>query len=344
MQALPQQGRSYSATMRQGRYALRLSPTLGYQVDVPDLWTVVSGTFLNAGPQSDAIFFVAPAPASTGLALHPCRDHTTRVVGPTVSDLAGALRRQPVLDVTKPVPVTLDGYRGLYLEVTIPDEVDADSCVDDRVSLFESGGPDGYIGQDGYVGRWWILEVDGERIVVMPQCDTGCTEDDFDTLTTMAESITFTPAISRHWRLPSSACLAASWLSRLWTPIALTRSCIAPERPSRHRRGPRHAGAAPSYDAAAPPPGLFSRSDGASQRRCHGQPGCLETSQAPHLRTIEQRTVRPSGRYARPAASRPATCPSLLLRRRPLSRRSLSWSQRLKDLGRHRVNSSSGSM
>ena len=192
VQALPQ-GRSYSATMRSGRYALRLTPTLAYQVDVPDLWTVVGGTFLNAAPQSDAIFFVAPAPAnSTGLPQHPCRDHTTTVVGPTVSDLAGVLRRQPVLDVTKPVPVTLDGYRGLYLEVTIPDKVDADSCVDDRVSLFESGGPDGYAWQEGYVGRWWILEVDGQRMVVMPQCDTGCTEDDFDTLTTMAESITFT--------------------------------------------------------------------------------------------------------------------------------------------------------
>lgn len=43
----------------------------------------------------------------------------------------------------KPVPVTLDGNRGLYLEVTIPAEVDAGSCADDIVSLFESGGPDG---------------------------------------------------------------------------------------------------------------------------------------------------------------------------------------------------------
>ena len=122
------QGRK-SASMRSGRYALRLTPTLGYQVDVPDLWTVVSGRFLNAGPKSEGLFFVAPAPATTGLALHPCRDHTTRVVGPSVSDLAGALRTQSVLDVTKPVPVTLDGHRGLYLEVTIPAEVYAGSCV-----------------------------------------------------------------------------------------------------------------------------------------------------------------------------------------------------------------------
>jgi hypothetical protein len=180
-----------SAAMQQGRYALHLTSTMAYQVDVPDQWNVVGGRFLNADPHP-SIFFVAPAPASTGLPLHPCRDHTTRVVGPTVSDLAGALRRQPVLDVSKPVPVTLDGHRGLYLEVTVPKTVDTDSCVDDTVSLVESGGPDGYVAQQGYAGRWWILEVDGERMVVMPQCDTGCTEKEFATLTTMAESITFT--------------------------------------------------------------------------------------------------------------------------------------------------------
>ena len=189
VQALPQ-GRK-SATMRSGRYAVRLTPTLGYQVDVPDLWTMMSGRFLNAGPKSEGLFFVAPAPSSTGLAQHPCRDHTTKIVGPTVSDLAGALRRQPVLDVTKPIPGALAGYRGLYLEVTIPAEVDAGSCADGYVSLFESGGPDGYVGYGGYVGRWWILEVDGERIVVMPEC-TVCTDDDLDILTTMAESVTFT--------------------------------------------------------------------------------------------------------------------------------------------------------
>jgi hypothetical protein len=183
-------GRSSSA-LPQGRYAVRLTSRLAYQVDVPDRWNVVGGRFLNADPQA-SIFFVAPAPSSTGLPLHPCRDHTIEVVGPTVSDLAAAVRRQPVLDVTRPVPVTLAGYRGLYVEVTIPETVESGSCVDERVSLFESGGPDGYAWQGGYVGRWWILDVEGERMVVMPQCDTGCSEDEFATLTTMAESITFT--------------------------------------------------------------------------------------------------------------------------------------------------------
>lgn len=105
-------------------------------------------------------------------------------------DLAAGLRGQPVLEVSRPVPVTLDGNQGLYLEVTIPDAVDADACVDDTVALFSTGA-DRWGWTDGFVGRWWILDVDGERVVVMPQCETTCSKDDFDTLTTMAESVTF---------------------------------------------------------------------------------------------------------------------------------------------------------
>ena len=166
---------------------------------MPDLWAVTGGMFLTDSSLQFSIFVVALAPATSTVPQHPCRDHTPTAVGPTVSDLAEALRRQPVLDVTKPVPVNLDGYRGLYLEVRIPGKVDADRCADDWVSLYESGGPDGYAWKEdwaspgeAYVARWWILDVDGERVVVMPSCDTGCTEDDLDTLTTMAESITFT--------------------------------------------------------------------------------------------------------------------------------------------------------
>src|SRR5688572_10109174 len=43
-------GRS-SPAMQQGRYALQLTSTLAYQVDVPAQGNVVGGTFLNADPQ-----------------------------------------------------------------------------------------------------------------------------------------------------------------------------------------------------------------------------------------------------------------------------------------------------
>jgi hypothetical protein len=42
-----------------------------------------------------------------------------------------------------------------------------------------------------YRGRWWVLEVDGERLVVMARCYDTCTAPDLETMSAMAESITF---------------------------------------------------------------------------------------------------------------------------------------------------------
>ena len=187
------------ATMRQGRYAVEVTASLRYELDVPDRWKVLSGRFLNTPPSgASSIFFASQAPADdTWLPRHPCRDHSVTPVGPDVADLAAGLRQQPVLQVSKPVAVTVDGYSGLYLEVRIPDEVDAGRCVDDIVHLFSIGRNGDVLREEwqweeGFVGRWWILDVDGKRIVVMPQCDTDCTAHDLNVLTTMAESVTFT--------------------------------------------------------------------------------------------------------------------------------------------------------
>jgi len=188
------------ATMRQGRYAVQVTSSLSYELDVPDRWIAISGRFLNSGPGTSSIFFVSQAPADdTWLPRHPCRDHSVTPVGPDVADLATGLRQQPGLTVTQPAAVTVDGYSGLYLEVRIPDRIDASRCADDIVHLFSIGRNgdvrrEEWQWEDGYVGRWWILDVDGKRIVVMPQCDrdNDCTPHDIDTFTRMAESITFT--------------------------------------------------------------------------------------------------------------------------------------------------------
>jgi hypothetical protein len=81
-------------------------------------------------------------------------------VGPTVDDLVTALVDHPLLDVTDPVDVTLAGYSGKYLDLTIPD--DKTDCANYRpmdVQHLYAQGP----GQ-----RWhmWILDVDGVRVLV----------------------------------------------------------------------------------------------------------------------------------------------------------------------------------
>jgi hypothetical protein len=183
--------------LQQGRYAVSVvGSTLAYEVEVPDRVRVFQSKFLNTrSVDSDSpagIFFIASAPAElTHLPANPCFDHSKHTIGPTVSDLAQALRRQPVLDVTRPVPVTVDGHQGLHLEVRIPEKVDTyRTCQNNTIKLFST--PDSsYEWHAGFIGLWWILDVDGARVVVNAQCDTTCSTDDLDTLNEMAASITF---------------------------------------------------------------------------------------------------------------------------------------------------------
>ena len=179
-------------TIRAGRYrAWRIGSPVHYEVDVPDGWRVLAGTYLNAPTDGHGIFFVASLPKDrTDLAVHPCRDHTLWRVGPTVRDFARAMVEQPVWKLSTPRPVTLDDHRGLYFEIELPPSVDPATCVDGAVSEYESG-RDGMATTRTYRCRWWVLEVDGERLVLMARCYDTCSELDLDTMSAMAESIEF---------------------------------------------------------------------------------------------------------------------------------------------------------
>jgi hypothetical protein len=80
-------------------------------------------------------------------------------VGPTVDDLVTSLVDHPSLDVTAPVDVTLAGYSGMYLDLTIPDDIS--ECA--RYTPM-----DHHIYAQGPGQRWhmWILDVNGTRVLV----------------------------------------------------------------------------------------------------------------------------------------------------------------------------------
>ncbi len=59
-----------------------------------------------------------------------CRPGSPPKVGPSVEDFAAALTAQKATTTTKPVPVSVDGHNGVYLEISVPAGFDSSACRD----------------------------------------------------------------------------------------------------------------------------------------------------------------------------------------------------------------------
>jgi len=118
---------------------------------------------------------------------HPCRgdgsDYT--FPGPAVDDLADAFVDQPFTRATEPKPVTVDGQEGLYLELKIP--ADVGRCKKDELDLWSSPGGRGY--ESGQIDRLWILDVEGQRVIIDASFLPETSQDDITALEGLVTSI-----------------------------------------------------------------------------------------------------------------------------------------------------------
>ncbi|MGY2876729.1 hypothetical protein ACVW00_003919 [Marmoricola sp. URHA0025 HA25] len=107
----------------------------------------------------------------------PCQGEATYDRGPGVADLAKALRGLPGIAATSPRPVEVDGYAGLYLEISFPtDKAGFRNCHQSQYLLWATDAGDRYgTGIAGTVSRLWILDVLGTRVVMV--ADTTPHED-----------------------------------------------------------------------------------------------------------------------------------------------------------------------
>ena len=104
--------------------------------------------------------------------------------GPSVEDLADALVAQKSTRASTPKAVTLGGHEGLYLELASPHDI---SRCEQTGELWRGRG----IYYDGQVDRLWILDVDGQRLVVDAAYTPKSAASDIDKLTSMVEPLTF---------------------------------------------------------------------------------------------------------------------------------------------------------
>jgi hypothetical protein len=91
-------------------------------------------------------------------------------VGPTVDDLVAALQANGSYTTSTPVPVMVDGYAGQRIDVHVPAGLDLTSCDKDAETAhyYLLGGAEGglYAQGPGQIFHDWILDVDGDRVIV----------------------------------------------------------------------------------------------------------------------------------------------------------------------------------
>jgi hypothetical protein len=87
--------------------------------------------------------------------------------GESVAEFADALVAIPGRQATSPAPVTVGGYDGVYLEWSLPADLDLATC-DDETTVAWTAALDRTRTHffAGMIDRIWILDVDGERILI----------------------------------------------------------------------------------------------------------------------------------------------------------------------------------
>ena len=131
-----------------------------------------------------------------------CRDHLASVppVGPTVEDLANALSQLPPFEVTTaPEDVTIYGYRGTHMEWTVPqmsfDRCDAGDVRSWIAPMDAAEVGDAYYGYTGpgYREEFWILDVEGTRLMIAAERSPGSPPEDLAELKDLLASIRIEP-------------------------------------------------------------------------------------------------------------------------------------------------------
>jgi hypothetical protein len=161
-------------------------------ITLPDGWANYDGWAMHRGTVDDPT--VAVQFWDIGLVYgHPCRWQGTLFrPGPTVDDLVAALVDRPLRNATQPSDVNLDGYRGKYLEWSVPADLDFFDC--DGVSFKSWTGAmrgDRYQQGPGQVDRLWILDVEGARLVIDAFSMPSATRQEREELLDVVESIRF---------------------------------------------------------------------------------------------------------------------------------------------------------
>jgi hypothetical protein len=178
-----------------------------YTVVVPAGWYDFGGRFVLKHPDNGK-----PQPV-LGLSvwdvgqvyLDPCHWQGGHAdPGPGSRALVAALVAQPMRNATKPTDVTLAGYQGRYLEWSVPATMKSSTWTDfdacdvelsnghhDFRSWLGNGMGTRYMQVPGQVDRLWVLDVQGQRLVVDATYSPDTTQAERSQLAQVVDSLRF---------------------------------------------------------------------------------------------------------------------------------------------------------
>lgn len=143
-------------------------PRAHLTLTLPDGWEANDG-FVRKGDAEDRPSFVRlGSSVVANIYSEPCRDTLLDPpVGPTVDDLVMAFADAWGTGATTPTEATLDGYTGKQMILTVPADVDFGDCVTGRYMAWrDAGGGDRWFQGPGQIQESWIVDVDGERLLI----------------------------------------------------------------------------------------------------------------------------------------------------------------------------------
>jgi hypothetical protein len=178
--------------LQPGTYRLT-SAGLNALITVPAGWRNFGQWGVNGGSSDDMFILFWPYPDDFNeVYTDPCNWSTTIIdppVGPTVDDLANALAAQAMRGDAVPTAVTIDGYEGKYLEMSVPTDMDLASCDEGEFRSWAGR----YHQGPGQIDRVYILDVDGQRRVLTVNYMPGASEAELAELQAIVDSIDILP-------------------------------------------------------------------------------------------------------------------------------------------------------
>jgi hypothetical protein len=177
----------------------------GYTVTVPTGWFELAGNhFVIKYPSVDGPVLGLSVWDVGTVFRDPCHWQGQGFdPGPGVGELVTALVAQRMRNATRPTDVTLAGYSGRYLEWSVPADMKSSTWTNFDDCDADTGGSrdfQGWLGNGmgnryeqvpGQVDQLWVLDVDGQRLVVDATYSPDTTPADRNQLQQVVSSLRF---------------------------------------------------------------------------------------------------------------------------------------------------------